>query len=96
MSDSGRFVLFGHPVSHSWSPFIHGLFARQFGHEVEYHLVDVEAADFRKVALDLGLLLDQVLNGRILQDLRNGQHGLAGNRFPLVLRRQPVRRGPVA
>jgi shikimate dehydrogenase len=52
MSHSGRFVLFGHPVSHSWSPFIHGLFARQFGHEVEYHLVDVEAADFRKVALD--------------------------------------------
>jgi shikimate 5-dehydrogenase len=31
----GRYVLFGHPVSHSWSPFIHGLFARQFDHVVD-------------------------------------------------------------
>jgi shikimate dehydrogenase len=52
MEDAGRYVLFGHPVSHSWSPFIHGLFARQFGHRVDYQLADVEAADFRKAALE--------------------------------------------
>ena len=52
MSDAGRYVLFGHPVTHSWSPFIHGLFARQFGHAVDYQLVDVEADDFRKTALE--------------------------------------------
>ena len=43
----GRYVLFGHPVGHSWSPFIHGLFARQFDHVVDYKLRDVEPAEFR-------------------------------------------------
>jgi shikimate dehydrogenase len=43
----GRFVLFGHPVSHSWSPFIHGMFARQFDHVVDYKLRDVPPGDFR-------------------------------------------------
>ena len=52
MSDTGRYVLFGHPVSHSWSPFIHGLFARQFGHSIEYRLADVEAEHFRRAALE--------------------------------------------
>jgi shikimate dehydrogenase len=52
MATPDRYVLFGHPVSHSWSPFIHGLFARQFGHTIDYKLVDVEAEDFRKAALE--------------------------------------------
>ena len=52
MPGPDRYVLFGHPVSHSWSPFIHGLFARQFGHDIEYHLVDVEPERFRMVALE--------------------------------------------
>ncbi len=43
----GRYVLFGHPVSHSWSPFIHGMFARQFDHVVDYKLHDVEPDNFR-------------------------------------------------
>jgi shikimate dehydrogenase len=47
-----RYALFGHPVSHSWSPFIHGLFARQFGHDIEYKPVDVEPADFRRAVID--------------------------------------------
>ena len=42
-----RYVLFGHPVGHSWSPFIHGLFARQFDHLVDYKLQDVEPENFR-------------------------------------------------
>jgi len=52
VKDAQRYVLFGHPVSHSWSPFIHGLFARQFAHAVDYRLVDVEAEHFRKTALE--------------------------------------------
>jgi shikimate dehydrogenase len=47
-----RYVLFGHPVSHSWSPFIHGLFARQLGHEIDYQLMDVAPPRFRAVVLE--------------------------------------------
>jgi len=48
----GHYLLFGHPVTHSWSPFIHGLFARQFDHVVDYKLRDVDEADFRHAVLD--------------------------------------------
>jgi shikimate dehydrogenase len=48
----GRYALFGHPVSHSWSPFIHGLFARQFDHVVDYKLCDVDPMTFRRAVLD--------------------------------------------
>jgi shikimate dehydrogenase len=47
-----RFVLFGHPVSHSWSPFIHGMFARQFDHVVDYKIQDVEAGGFRQSVIN--------------------------------------------
>ena len=45
-SGPGRYVLFGHPVSHSWSPFIHGLFARQFDHVMDYKVMDTAPAAF--------------------------------------------------
>jgi shikimate dehydrogenase len=45
-------MLFGHPVSHSWSPFIHGLFSRQFDHVIDYKLCDVEPAEFRHAVID--------------------------------------------
>ena len=48
----GRYVLFGHPVSHSWSPFIHGMFARQFDHVVDYKLRDVEPVEFRHAVIN--------------------------------------------
>jgi shikimate dehydrogenase len=48
----GRFALFGHPVSHSWSPFIHGLFARQFDHILDYKLRDVDPTSFRRAVID--------------------------------------------
>ncbi len=48
----GRYALFGHPVSHSWSPFIHDLFARQFDHVVDYRLCDVDPAAFRRAVID--------------------------------------------
>ena len=33
-----EYGVFGHPVSHSLSPFIHGLFARQTGHQMTYRV----------------------------------------------------------
>ena len=36
----------GHPVGHSLSPFIHGLFARDTGQAMSYRLYDVSPAEF--------------------------------------------------
>jgi shikimate dehydrogenase len=52
ISGPARFVLFGHPVSHSWSPFIHGMFARQFDHVVDYKVLDVETGGFRQSVIN--------------------------------------------
>jgi shikimate dehydrogenase len=49
---SDPYCLFGHPVHHSWSPFIHGLFARQTGQDMSYRLRDVEPAQFRHEVLE--------------------------------------------
>jgi shikimate dehydrogenase len=38
----------GHPIAHSWSPFIHGLFARQTGQHLVYRLHDVEPGEVRR------------------------------------------------
>ena len=50
-SAPGRYALMGHPVSHSWSPFIHGMFAKQLGHQLQYRLIDVAPERFRAQAL---------------------------------------------
>jgi shikimate dehydrogenase len=39
--------LFGFPVHHSWSPFIHGMFARQTGHDMTYRLYETPPENFR-------------------------------------------------
>jgi shikimate dehydrogenase len=44
MSDSYGVV--GHPVAHSWSPFIHGLFARETGQAMSYRLYDFTPEEF--------------------------------------------------
>ena len=49
MSDA--YGLFGHPVQHSWSPFIHGMFAKQTGQDMSYRLFDTPPARFRSEAL---------------------------------------------
>lgn len=36
-----RYAVIGYPVSHSWSPFIHGMFARQAGHHCSYTRLEV-------------------------------------------------------
>ncbi|HET9268350.1 MAG TPA: shikimate dehydrogenase [Vicinamibacterales bacterium] len=41
------YCLFGYPVHHSWSPFIHGLFARQTGQDMVYRLHESPPEQFR-------------------------------------------------
>ena len=43
----------GHPVAHSWSPFIHGMFAKESEQNLVYRLFDIEPAQFRGEALRL-------------------------------------------
>ena len=37
-----QYGVFGHPVGHSFSPFIHGVFARDTGQQMSYRAYDVE------------------------------------------------------
>jgi shikimate dehydrogenase len=41
-----RYGVVGHPVGHSWSPFIHGMFARDTGQAMSYRLYDFTPAEF--------------------------------------------------
>jgi shikimate dehydrogenase len=43
---SDLYGVVGHPVAHSWSPFIHGLFARETGQSMSYRLYDFTAEEF--------------------------------------------------
>jgi shikimate dehydrogenase len=36
-----KYAVVGYPVAHSWSPFIHGLFAQQTGHAITYSRLEV-------------------------------------------------------
>ncbi len=47
-----RYGVMGHPIDHSWSPFIHGLFAKQTGQNLSYRLFDVPPEKFRSTALE--------------------------------------------
>jgi shikimate dehydrogenase len=47
-----QYGVIGHPVAHSWSPFIHGMFARQTGEHLVYRLHDVTAEHFRNYVLE--------------------------------------------
>jgi shikimate dehydrogenase len=46
-----RYALMGHPVDHSWSPFVHGLFARATQQNMQYRMIDVPPERFRAEAL---------------------------------------------
>ena len=47
MTDSpDQYGVIGHPVAHSWSPFIHGMFAKQTGQPLVYRLHDVPPDEF--------------------------------------------------
>jgi shikimate dehydrogenase len=48
-----QYGVVGHPVAHSWSPFIHGMFAKETAQNLVYRLFDVPPVDFRREALRL-------------------------------------------
>ncbi len=43
----------GHPIAHSWSPFIHGMFAKATAQNLVYRLFDMSPDSFRRDALRL-------------------------------------------
>jgi shikimate dehydrogenase len=47
-----QYGVVGHPISHSWSPFIHGLFAKQTEQSLVYRLYDVAPENFRAYVLE--------------------------------------------
>jgi shikimate dehydrogenase len=49
---SDKYALFGYPVHHSWSPFIHGMFARQTGQDMVYRLHETPPERFRSDVLE--------------------------------------------
>jgi shikimate dehydrogenase len=48
-----QYGIAGHPVAHSWSPFIHGMFAKATAQNLVYRLFDIPPNEFRREALRL-------------------------------------------
>ena len=48
-----QYGVVGHPVAHSWSPFIHGMFAKAAAQNLVYRLFDIPPDDFRRETLRL-------------------------------------------
>ena len=47
-----QYGVVGHPVAHSWSPFIHGLFSRETGQSMTYRLYDFTPEEFSRRVRD--------------------------------------------
>jgi shikimate dehydrogenase len=56
-----KYAVIGYPVAHSWSPFIHGLFAKQTGHAITYSRLEVTP---------------EALNDRVVEFFAAGGKGL--------------------
>jgi shikimate dehydrogenase len=52
MNAPDQYGVVGHPINHSWSPFIHGLFAKQTEQSLVYRLYDIPPEDFRAQVLE--------------------------------------------
>jgi shikimate dehydrogenase len=57
-----RYGVVGHPVAHSLSPFIHGLFARDTGQSMSYRLYDFTSLEFEPRVRDFFSLGGRGLN----------------------------------
>lgn len=49
-SRSPHFLLFGHPVEHSWSPLMHNTALRHYGMEARYHAIDLQSSELTSLA----------------------------------------------
>ncbi len=83
-----QYGLIGHPVAHSWSPFIHGMFARQTGQAMVYRLHDVAAEQFEAHVLDFAARGGRGLNVTV-------PHKLAAARIAAQLSVRAQRAGAV-
>ena len=52
MNTPDQYGVVGHPINHSWSPFIHGLFAKQTEQSLVYRLYDIAPEFFRVQVLE--------------------------------------------
>ena len=52
MNAPDQYGVVGHPINHSWSPFIHGMFAKQTQQFLVYRLYDIGPEDFRAQVLE--------------------------------------------
>lgn len=50
MTDKDKYAVFGNPVKHSKSPYIHSAFAAQCNQAIQYRAVKVELGDFDRAA----------------------------------------------
>ncbi len=57
-----RYGVVGHPIAHSWSPFIHGLFARDTDQAMTYRMYDFLPAEFEPRVRDFFTLGGRGLN----------------------------------
>jgi shikimate dehydrogenase len=53
VGEPDQYGVIGHPVEHSWSPFIHGMFAKAAAQNLVYRLFDIHPDDFRRETLRL-------------------------------------------
>jgi shikimate dehydrogenase len=61
LETADQYGVVGHPVAHSWSPFIHGLFGRETGQAMTYRLYDFTPEEF---------------HGRVREFFKQGGRGL--------------------
>jgi shikimate dehydrogenase len=53
VGEPDQYGVVGHPVEHSWSPFIHGMFAKAAAQNLVYRLFDIHPDEFRRETLRL-------------------------------------------
>jgi len=75
-----QYGVIGHPIGHSWSPFIHGLFARQTEQSMVYRRFDVPPAKFRRHVMHFFMHGGRGLN--ITQPHKPAAAGLANELTP--------------
>ena len=47
-AEPDRYAVIGHPISHSWSPFIHGMFAKQTNQNLAYTRIEAAPEAFER------------------------------------------------